>query len=243
MNQSGVYQNVTMRNLKKFTKSSPSNSQQKWRSAAAFFMDKTGEMDSTGLSGRPSVNKLRKQNAGAVLAKAKLFESGSDKSSGRSDKSSHSGFARRPRVNVNQLNKQPKLIAHVRPKVQSSLTESSAPGIPIQTHRNIDVPPNVPPKSHRQYGIQSKDTVDTFHLSRKTTPTIRKVSPQPLPVKTTPFMTPALRKPLCTPRSLRTPTCSSDLKKANTPLKAIHISPRRRSPRQKLLRAYTHQAN
>ncbi|XP_063539328.1 uncharacterized protein LOC134748461 isoform X1 [Cydia strobilella] len=242
MNQSGVYQNVTMRNLKKITKSSPSNSQQKWRSAAAFFMDKTGEMDSTGLSGRPSVNKLRKQNVGAVLAKAKLFESGSDKSSGRSDKSSHSGFARRPRVNVNQLNKQPKLIAHVRPKVQSNVTENSAPGIPVRTHRNVDVPPTVPPKSHRQYGTQSKDTVDTFHLCRKTSPPIRKVSPRPS-VKTTPFMTPALRKPLCTPRSLRTLTCSSDVKKANTPLKAIHVSPRRRSPRQKLLRAYNQQAN
>ncbi|XP_073950298.1 uncharacterized protein isoform X2 [Choristoneura fumiferana] len=239
LNQSaGHYQNVMPKNSSKLPKPSP-NSQQKWRSAAAFFMDKTGELDSTGHSGRPSVNKLRKQNAGAVLAKAKLFESGSDKSSGRSDKSAHTGFARRPRVNVNQVNKQPKLIAHVRPKVQT-LNEDS-PNMPIRIHRNVDAL-NLPSRSIRQYGVQNKDTVDTFHFSRKATPPIRKVSPQPSSAKTTPFMTPALRKPLCTPRSLRTPSCSGDVRKANTPLKAVHISPRRRSPRQKLLRAYN-QAN
>lgn len=239
LNQSaGHYQNVMPTNSSKLTKPSL-NSPQKWKSAAAFFMDKTGELDSTGHSGRPSVNKLRKQNAGAVLAKTKLFESGSDKSSGRSDKSAHTGFARRPRVNVSQVNKQPKLIAHVRPKVQS-LSEDS-PNIPIRIHRNAEAL-NLPSRSIRQYGVQNKDTVDIFQFSRKATPPIRKVSPQPSSAKTTPFMTPALRKPLCTPRTLRTPSYSSDVKKANTPLKAVHISPRRRSPRQKLLRAYN-QAN
>ncbi|KAI5630999.1 rhoGAP domain-containing protein [Phthorimaea operculella] len=39
------------------------------------------EVDASSGSGRPSVNKLRRQNAGAVLAKAKLFETSSDRSS------------------------------------------------------------------------------------------------------------------------------------------------------------------
>ncbi|XP_053613362.1 uncharacterized protein LOC128676928 [Plodia interpunctella] len=216
----------------KLCKQSP-QSQQKWRSAAAFFMDKTGELENSSQSGRPSVNKLRRQNAGAVLAKAKLFESSSDKSSEGNDRVLHSGFARRPRVNGQQQKPQ-KLVAHVRPKIQmNGNTENIAPNIPDRVSRNLDVAPIVPSRGYRPNATQGKDVIDTWHMFRKGTPPSRKVvSPQATAVRTS--QTPAMKKHFGTPRSLRTPLVNGDNRKANAPMKAIHISPRRRSPRQKL---------
>lgn len=221
------YQNVVNRNASKLNKSPQ---QQKWRSAAAFFMDKTGEVEGTSQTGRPSVNKLRRQNAGAVLAKAKLFESSSDKSSERNEKTAHTGFARKPRNNMQQV-KPPKLVAHVKPKVQASFHDV-APSIPARVQRVVDVAPSVPMRPQRQLNVNTKDEVEAWRLGRKTTPTKKITSPPSAQIKT-PQQTPALRKPLCTPRSIRTPATINDSRKLNTPMKAVHISPRRRSPRQK----------
>ncbi|CAK1583758.1 unnamed protein product [Parnassius mnemosyne] len=215
----------------KFCKDRPS--QQKWRSAAAFFMDKTGELESNGQSGRPSVNKLRQQNAGAVLAKAKLFESSSDKSSEGNDKM-HSGFARRPRVNGQHQNKPLKSVTNTKSKVPVNMHAS--PNAPSRLNRVVDYSGKntlrpYPPTN------QGKEDVNNWRLNRKTTPPVRKVvSPQSVLMKTP--QTPAMKKPLCQPRNLRTPVASHDIKKLNTPLKAVHISPRRRSPRQKLQRSF-----
>lgn len=207
---------------------SPSQSQPKWRSAAAFFMDKTGEVENTSQSGRPSVNKLRRQNAGGVLAKAKLFESSSDKSSERNEKLGHTGFARRPRISGQQQIKTQKNVAYVKPKIQNT-TEDVAPRIPLRNNKNEAS--NQPLRSYRPQATSAKEDC---RANRKTTPPIRKViSPQNMPKTPQP---PSLRKPLCTSRTLRTPASTNDLRKANTPLKAVHVSPRRRSPRQKLQR-------
>lgn len=216
------YQNITCRNRKP----SPPQSQQKWRSAAAFFMDKTGELEKTSQTGRPSVNKLRRQNAGAVLAKAKLFESSSDKSSERNEKAAHTGFARKPRVN-GQQNKPQRSVAHVKPKVQSPVV---SPNIPVRVSRNVEAS-NVPSKSYR-LNVPSNDELDNWRNARKITPPVKQiVSPRSIQMKTPQI--PVLKKPLCTPKSSRLPALSNDLRKTNTPLKAVHISPRRRSPRQK----------
>ncbi|XP_063831096.1 uncharacterized protein LOC135080382 [Ostrinia nubilalis] len=219
------YQNVV--NRSKLNKQSPQ--QQKWRSAAAFFMDKTGEVESTSQTGRPSVNKLRRQNAGAVLAKAKLFESSSDKSSERNEKTAHTGFARKPRNS--QPVKPTKLVAHVKPKVQTTFHDV-APSIPARLQRVVDVAPSVPARPHRQLNLHTKEDVEAWRLNRKTTPIKKITSPTSSQVKT-PQQTPALRKPLCIPRNIRTPAAINDSRKINTPMKAVHISPRRRSPRQK----------
>ncbi|CAH2045166.1 unnamed protein product, partial [Iphiclides podalirius] len=100
---------------------------------SAFFMDKTGELESSGASGRPSVNKLRQQNAGAVLAKAKLFESSSDKSSEGNDKTAHSGFARKPRTNAQCQSRPQKSTASTKSKVPSNF--NSSPNIPSRFNR------------------------------------------------------------------------------------------------------------
>ncbi|KAJ8714119.1 hypothetical protein PYW08_007739 [Mythimna loreyi] len=217
------YQNVTCRNRKP----SPPQSQQKWRSAAAFFMDKTGELEKTSQTGRPSVNKLRKQNAGAVLAKAKLFESSSDKSSERQEKAVHTGFARKPRI-TGQQSKPQKSVAYVKPKIQSPVT---SPNIPIRVARNNIESANMPSKSYR-LNVPSNNEYENWRNARKTTPPVKNVvSPRSTIMKTPQI--PVLKKPLCTPKTSRLPAISNDLRKTNTPMKAVHISPRRRSPRQK----------
>ncbi|KAJ8723830.1 hypothetical protein PYW07_007810 [Mythimna separata] len=217
------YQNITYRNRKP----SPPQSQQKWRSAAAFFMDKTGELEKTSQTGRPSVNKLRKQNAGAVLAKAKLFESSSDKSSERQEKAVHAGFARKPRI-TGQQSKPQKSVAYVKPKIQSPVT---SPNIPVRVTRNNIETTNVPSKSYR-LNVPNNSEFENWRNARKTTPPVKNVvSPRSMVMKTPQI--PVLKKPLCTPKSSRLPAINNDLRKTNTPLKAVHISPRRRSPRQK----------
>lgn len=219
------YQNIPNASSSNY-KPSPSPLQQKWRSAAAFFMDKNGEVDNTRQTGRPSVNKLRKQNAGAVLAKAKLFESSSDKSSEINDKVNHNSFARKPRIS-GQQSKSQKSIAYVKPKVHSH--ENVQHSIPVRV-RNVEISSNVP-KSYR-LNTPNKDDIDSWRNIRKTTPPVKNVvSPQTVVMKTNQI--PVLKKPLCTPKGSRLPALNHDLRKTNTPLKAVHISPRRRSPRQK----------
>lgn len=216
------YQNISFRNRKP----SPPQSQQKWRSAATFFMDKTGELEKSSQTGRPSVNNLRRQNAGAVLAKAKLFESSSDKSSEKQEKAAHTGFARKPRTS-GQQNKPQKSVAHVKPKMQAPVV---SPNIPVRVTRNIEVS-NVNSKSYR-LNVPSNNEFENWRNARKTTPPVKNVvSPRSTLMKTPQI--PVLKKPLCTPKSSRLPALSNDLRKTNTPLKAVHISPRRRSPRQK----------
>ncbi|KPJ18268.1 Rho GTPase-activating protein 11A [Papilio machaon] len=211
------------RNNTKSIKYSNRPSQQKWRSAAAFFMEKTGEVENDSQTGRPSVNKLRQQNAGAVLAKAKLFESGSDKSSERNDKTD-SNFARRPRTNGQ--NKPLKSITNNKSKIPTS--------------------PNIPNRLNKEYNknylrpypstSEGKEEAINWRFNRKATTPVKKiVSPQNGAPKA---QTPVMKKPLCQPKSLRTPAHSGDVKKLNTPLKAVHVSPRRRSPRQKLQRSF-----
>lgn len=215
---------TSSRTYQNFQKS-PSPAQPKWRSAAAFFMDKTGEMDNSSLTGRPSVNKLRRQNAGAVLAKAKIFESSSDKSSERHEKPASTGFARRPRINGPQPLRPTKNIAYVQPKIQ--VNDEVPPRIPARINRNLDETPTPPLRPYKRYDL------DLLKNRLKITPPIKKVlSPH---VAKTP-QTPALKKPLCTARTVRTPAQNTDYRKLNTPLKAVHVSPRRRSPRQKLQR-------
>lgn len=208
------YQNVRSKNT------NPPNSQQKWRSAAAFFMDKTGEVESNGQTGRPSVNKLRRQNAGAVLAKAKLFESSSDKSSERNEKAVHTGFARKPRVNQHQ-----RIISHPKTRLQSYTNDVDTNSFKTNKSAN-DISPNV---ARFRAPIPHKDEMHS--RLRKLTPVKKVVSPQPNVLLKTP-QPPPLKKPLCTPRSLKTPSSIADHRKLNTPMKAVHISPRR-SPRQK----------
>lgn len=234
LNSTNKSNNSIMRQYQNYkskrSEQSPSKSQPKWRSAAAFFMDKTGEVDNSSLSGRPSVNKLRKQNAGAVLAKAKLFESSSDKSSERNDKSAHTGFARRPRVSQNTV-KQQKNIAYVKPKVH---TTEDVPRVTVRTN----IAPTVPSRSFKPNVINKEKEVDTWRANRKLTPPAKKVVSPQTHMSKTPHQTPVLKKPLYTPRGLRTPGPAIDLRKGATPMKAVHVSPRRRSPRQKQLRAY-----
>ncbi|KAG6455445.1 hypothetical protein O3G_MSEX009229 [Manduca sexta] len=220
------YQNLVNKNLNKYGKQSTTH--QKWRSAAAFFMDKTGEVENMGPTGRPSVNKLRKQNAGAVMAKAKLFESSSDKSSERNDKNTHNGFARRPRVSGQQPNRAQKLVGLVKPKVQNE----NMHGIPVRHPRNVA---EVTPISKTSYN----NDID-WRSNRKTTPPIKRVVSPQSNTNVTPTRTPqipTLKKSLIAPKTARILAPNNDFKKAHTPLKAIHVSPRRRSPRQKLQRA------
>ncbi|XP_022116576.2 uncharacterized protein LOC110994319 [Pieris rapae] len=186
--------------------------QHKWKSATAFFMDKTGELEGNGTSGRPSVNKLRKQNAGAVLAKAKLFESSqSDKSSDRSDNTQNSVFARKPRIQ-NQVKPQKTMTTNS--DLETRIFKSSINKESLQTYRQYN--PNL---------VKSKEEIHSRPV--RATPVKKVVSPQ----KTS--HTPILKKTLCTPRSLRTPANYGEQKKFNTPLKGVHISPKRRSPRQR----------
>lgn len=199
---------------------------QKWRSAAAYFMNKTGDLENSGQSGRPSVNKLRRQNAGAVLAKAKMFESSSDKSSERIEKVVHTSFARKPRASQHNA----KIY-----KAPSKPTEEVLPFIPPKMSRNV--PPAIPSRSNRPNGPLGKDDIESWRNSRKATPPVKKaVSPQPN-LSRTPQTAPVLKKALCTPRSLRVPASSCEGRRA-TPMKAVHLSPRRRSPRQKNQRYY-----
>uniref|UniRef100_S4PKK1 Uncharacterized protein n=1 Tax=Pararge aegeria TaxID=116150 RepID=S4PKK1_9NEOP len=75
-----------------------------------------------------------------------------------------------------------------------------------------------------------------IRVNRKVTPVKKVVSPQPtIPLKTP--QAPTLKKPLYTPRSLRTPASVNELRRTNTPMRAVYISPRR-SPRQKIQRTY-----
>lgn len=206
-NSGNDYQNIT----KRLSKRSPA--QHKWRSAAAFFINKTGESDNSSHSGRPSVNKLRRQNAGAVLAKAKMFESSSDRSSERAEIMVHTGFARKPRVSHGHS-----------VKIYKPSEDEGLPYVPPKMSRNV--PPAIPSRSDRTNGPQSKDV--GWLNSRRATPSVKVVSPQ----------APAMKKTLCTPRTLRVPA-SAEGRRA-TPMKAIHVSPRRRSPRQKVQRYYYH---
>lgn len=204
----------------------PSQPKQKWQNAAAFFMDKTGEVEKSGQIGRPSVNKLRKQNAGAVLAKAKLFESSSDKSSERNGRPVNTGFARKPRMNgPSQIRSQK--VTYVKPKVQNNSSEN-APSIPVRNKYISDVPTVRP----RQYAANSNEN-NLLH-ARKSTPSVKKVTtPQTNMLPKTPQI-PVLKKPLITPKSSGILTANSDIKRNITPMRAVHISPRRRSPRQKV---------
>ncbi|CAG4957446.1 unnamed protein product [Colias eurytheme] len=221
--------NPRQNQLNKAFKESAVPSQHKWRSAAAFFMDKTGELDSNSHSGRPSVNKLRKQNAGAVLAKAKLFETSSDKSSERSEKMQNQAFARKPRAQY-QLKNQ-KNVHSVAPTKSESLDNLDSRMV-FHNSKNKETVPNM---HQRPYNTYNPKEVLISRSNRKTTPPIKRVvSPQSNGIKTPNL--PALKKPLCTPRSLRTPSTHSEMKKYNTPIKAVHTSPKRRSPRQKLHR-------
>ncbi|XP_034834059.1 uncharacterized protein [Maniola hyperantus] len=227
--QSKCYQNIRKYQV---GKDSPVNCQHKWRNAAAFFMNKTGELESNGQNGRPSVNKLRRQNAGAVLAKAKLFETSSDKSSEANEKSALTGFARKPRViNQNQIKSQSqKMSFHPKSRLQAYVNNDG----PLKANVNTkNLGPNVTrykgPVRHSKEGIN-------LRVNGKVTPVKKVVSPQSNVLLKTP-QPPALKKPLCTPRSLRTPASGNDLKRTNTPMRAVHISPRR-SPRQKIQRTY-----
>ncbi|XP_052743959.1 uncharacterized protein LOC112044372 [Bicyclus anynana] len=201
---------------------SPVNPQQKWRNAAAFFMNKTGEVDKNSQSGRPSVNKLRRQNAGAVLAKAKLFETSSDKSSEANEKV-HTGFARKPRVTQQNRELPIKSQKMFQPKAR------------LQAYVN-EVQPNVKLNGNVKDVANVTRYKDIHHKedrAKKVTPVKKVVSPQS--VKTP--QAPALKKPLCTPRSLRTHVSTNELRRTNTPMRAVHVSPRR-SPRQKIQRTY-----
>lgn len=218
----------------KLPKPSPSNTQHKWRSAAAFFMDKTGELDGSGQSGRPSVNKLRK-NAGAVLAKAKLFESSSDKSSEINEKTANTGFARKPRVSGQYHSRPQKITTYNKPKDQNNLYENTTRSIPVKSPRSEVTNGRIPSKLARV--SQSRNELE-WRINRKTTPPPKKVvSPQINNVTLRTPQIPNMRKPLITPKSSRPVTFSNEVRKANTPLKAVHVSPRRRSPRQKFQRA------
>lgn len=225
LEQRPCYQNVVDRNTHKYAKKSPI--QQKWRSAAAFFMNKTGEVDSSGTTGRPSVNKLRRQNAGAVLAKAKLFESSSDKSSERNEKVANIGFARRPRVSGQQPIRTQKAVALVRPKMHGS----EEPITPVKSIKNIPAAPFVPTKS---------SLYNEWRTNKMSSPIKKVTSPQTNAANftcRTPQI-PTLKKSLITSKTTRTIVQSADGKKSNTPMKAVHVSPKRRSPRQKLQRTY-----
>ncbi|XP_026494330.2 uncharacterized protein LOC113399414 [Vanessa tameamea] len=223
------YQDI--KNPNQISKDISSNSKQKWRNAAAFFMNKTGELETSGQSGRPSVNKLRRQNAGAVLAKAKMFESSSDKSSDRNEKSIHTGFARKPRVSQQQIKAQ-KITSNSKSKLQSCARDEVETSPAYKAKRNSnDFGSST---TYRTSVSHNKDDINNMRQNRKITPIKKVVSPQYNVLKTP--QAPAFKKSLCTPRNLRTPASASELKRNNIPMKAVHISPRR-SPRQKQ-RAY-----
>ncbi|KAL4717933.1 hypothetical protein ACJJTC_001351 [Scirpophaga incertulas] len=226
---STYYQNLPNKYQTEDRRAGVERSQPKWLSAAAFFMDKTGELDSKNQSGRPSVNKLRKQNAGAVLAKAKLFESSSDKSSERNDNTAHTGFARRPRVST-QTHKSQKLVAHVKPKAQNAHIHDIPSSVHVRTQRLLNMAPIAATRPQRTL-THAKDEHDSWRLNRKITPTKKVTSPQATAMRTPQI--PPLKKTLCTPRSIRNPITIVDSRKINTPMKAVHISPKRRSPRQR----------
>ncbi|CAH2094697.1 unnamed protein product [Euphydryas editha] len=211
-------------------KENSSNSQQKWRNAAAFFMNKTGELETNGQTGRPSVNKLRRQNAGAVLAKAKMFESSSDKSSDRNEKTTHSGFARKPRVNQ-QLTKTQKIVTTSKPKFQSCASDVTEVNSTSKIKRYSNDFCSNATTTYRSQIPHIKDEMNNMRMNRKVTPVKKVVSPQSNYLLKTP-QAPAMKKSLCTPRNLRTPVSSNEIKRSNIPMKAVHISPRK-SPRQK----------
>lgn len=234
--QTKCYQNVPSKPSSRLPKPSPTQPQPKWRSAAAFFMDKTGEVENSAQSGRPSVNKLRR-NAGAVLAKAKLFESSSDKSSDTNEKA-HAGFARKPRISGQYQSRPQKVVAHVRPREQIN-TEHTTRSIPVRISREFD---NIQTSKLQRLNHQNKEEINWQNNridNRKVTPPVKKiVSPQASNVTLRTPQIPTLKKPLVTPKSSRLAPVANDVKKPNTPMKAVHISPRRRSPRQKLQRPY-----
>ncbi|XP_050674965.1 uncharacterized protein LOC126972332 [Leptidea sinapis] len=206
------------KNLKGMCAESSLHSQHKWRNAAAFFMDKTGEV-ANGQTGRPSVNKLRKQNAGAVLAKAKLFESSSDKSSEKSE-NQNAIFARKPRLSQ----------CHI--KAQRS---AQAVSVKTESHyipnRNKETAQNVLPRYKSNISNNKEDL--NFRLHRKTTPPAKRIVSPEMNVLKTPTQQPSIKKQLYTSRNIRLPSSYNDQKKSSTPLRAVHLSPKKRSPRQK----------
>ncbi|XP_039757952.1 uncharacterized protein LOC120632213 [Pararge aegeria] len=221
------YQNIRSNQV---GKESPANQQQKWRNAAAFFMNKTGELEKSGQSGRPSVNKLRRQNAGAVLAKAKLFETSSDKSSEANEKTAHTGFARKPRVTNHDQLKSQKMSVHPKSRLQAYVNND------VQQKSNGTIKDLTSNVTRYKGPIHHNKEEINIRVNRKVTPVKKVVSPQPtIPLKTP--QAPTLKKPLYTPRSLRTPASVNELRRTNTPMRAVHISPRR-SPRQKIQRTY-----
>lgn len=204
-----------------------SNSQQKWRNAAAFFMNKTGELETNCQTGRPSVNKLRRQNAGAVLAKAKMFESSSDKSSERNEKTTHSGFARKPRV-IQQHIKSQKNITTSKPKLQSHASDEAETNTKTKIKRYSNDFNSNPTTTYQSQIPHIKEEMNNGRLNRKVvTPVKKVVSPQSNFLLKTP-QGPALKKSLCTPRALRTPVSTNEIKRSNIPMKAVHISPRQK---------------
>lgn len=231
------YQNILGKSPSKLPKPSPTQPQQKWRSAAAFFMDKTGEVENSRQTGRPSVNKLRR-NAGAVLAKAKMFESSSDRSSETNEKAAHAGFARKPRISGQYQPRPQKVVAHIKPREQSNMNEHYATrSIPVRTSKS-EYDNAQDSKLLRVNGHQNKEEM-YWRSNRKTTPPAKKVvSPQTSNVTLRTLQIPMLKKPLVTSKNSRLGPLANDVRKTNTPMKAVHISPRRRSPRQKIQRPY-----
>ncbi|CAK1550470.1 unnamed protein product [Leptosia nina] len=210
-------------------KIAPPNSQHKWKSAAAFFLEKTGELDGS-TSGRPSVNKLRKQNAGGVLAKAKLFESSSDKSSEKTDKIQNTVFARKPRLQ-NQIKSQ-RTLSQIQTTIQTKLAFNGNTEPQTIYKNNVNKDTAFLKRHYNRCNlVQSNEEFNT-HL--KATPPSKSITSPQSNTKTP--HAPALRKPLCPSRTLRTPVAYCEQKK-NTPLKAVHVSPKRRSPRHRIHRS------
>lgn len=225
--QMQCYQNLNSKTLK----SPSSQPKQKWRNAAAFFMNKAGEVDKSCQTGRPSVNKLRRQNAGAVLAKAKLFESSSDKSSERNERVAHSGFARKPRIS-GLIQTRPQKVVHGRPKLSNS-QEVIIPALNSRQGRVAQEVINHAASRVHQYASHCTNGFDP--RARKTTPPIRKALSPPQTSNGNPRtpQVPILKKTLYTPKNSKIPAVSADSKRNNIPMRAMHVSPRRRSPRQK----------
>lgn len=178
----------------------------KWKNAASFLIRK--ELENNLQTGRASVNKLRSQNAGMVMAKAKLFDqlTDSDSSSKQSSESRLQvpKFARKPRVNNSYDSNTNKGISSQIPKLKD-----------IQSLQNL-----------KRAKVQSSISHNN-HTPKKSA-----ISPDVGSggVKT-PVTTPYIKKPLKvkSPHNFRTPNV--EVRRTNAPMRAVHVTPRRQSPR------------
>lgn len=227
-----------------------------WKNANSFLS--SAESLENPLTGRASVAKLRSQNVGMVMAKARLFDGMTDSDTSLEKKvvatkpARHTGFARKPR-------KYASAEAQNKHSNNSSMdTDTSSSALDNKNLRKICKSPGYVSKRSRSKHIRSPVSMakvkENLNLSSQLkeviydvcTPMSEKLSfpltndlntpnlIKPNGLYKTPRTTPPIKKPLSVKANKAfkiTQSTLQDGRKANTPLRVNHSTPRRQSPR------------